>query len=188
MTASLCQCGCGEPAPIAQYTSTARGWVKGQPIRFIRFHHLRTPIRYEVDTNGCWIWQGGVINSGYGTYGRRLAHRMFYQQAHGPIPPGLTIDHLCRVKLCVNPDHLEAVTNAENTRRGSKTRLSLEDVRKIREQVASGHPRAAVARRFGIGGSYVTAIASGQRWGDAPGPLTAPVSDHPGGHSLRSAA
>lgn len=72
-------------------------------------------------TDTCWIWTASVTSRGYGTYwlgGRsQLVHRLAFEALTGPIPDGLTIDHLCRVKRCINPDHLEAVTSAENTRR-----------------------------------------------------------------------
>jgi hypothetical protein len=68
------------------------------------------------------LWQGCVHRSGYGQFklhGRQLAaHRMAYELRIGRIPEGLVIDHLCRVRHCVAPLHLEAVTNAENIRRG----------------------------------------------------------------------
>lgn len=67
--------------------------------------------------DGCWIWQGAINTSGYGSAGPRLAHRASYEEFVGPIPAGLQIDHLCRVTLCVNPDHLEPVTELENKRR-----------------------------------------------------------------------
>ena len=73
-------------------------------------------------TSGCWIWTGSVTDSGYGTI--RIdgvvtrAHRVVYELLVGLIPNGLEIDHLCRTKPCVNPDHLEPVTHQENTRRG----------------------------------------------------------------------
>ena len=70
---------------------------------------------------GCLIWTAAKNNSGYGQFswlgGTRSAHRVAYMAAKGPIPEGYHIDHLCRVKLCVNADHLEAVTPAENNRR-----------------------------------------------------------------------
>lgn len=70
----------------------------------------------------CWEWFGPVHTKGYGLLkvdgATRLAHRLSYEMLVGPIPEGLVIDHLCRVTHCVNPDHLEAVTQRENIRRG----------------------------------------------------------------------
>ncbi len=72
--------------------------------------------------SGCWLWMGHVNWGGYGMAwdGKRLlgAHRMAYRLLRGDIPTGLHLDHLCRVRSCVNPDHLEPVTNRENARRG----------------------------------------------------------------------
>jgi len=72
--------------------------------------------------SGCWLWLGYVMKNGYGQTSRDgrhvLAHRWSWQSVHGSIPDGLVIDHLCRNRLCVNPDHLEAVSQATNVRRG----------------------------------------------------------------------
>lgn len=71
---------------------------------------------------GCLIWIGGAANNGYGTFwidGRNVsAHRWSYEYHSGPIPAGLHLDHLCRNRRCVNPEHLEPVTCRENILRG----------------------------------------------------------------------
>jgi hypothetical protein len=74
--------------------------------------------KYQVNSNGCWIWQGYKDKNGYGKVGTRWAHRVVYEYFKGPIPEGLVIDHLCRVPLCVNTSHLEVVTPRENMLRG----------------------------------------------------------------------
>lgn len=82
-----------------------------------RFHSQYAP----EPNSGCWLWLGS-LSSGYGkfTVGKeRQAHRVSYVLHVGPIPEGLEIDHLCRTRQCVNPDHLEAVTAAENNRRAA---------------------------------------------------------------------
>lgn len=88
---------------MAQSTEVERFWSKVQ----------------KTDT--CWLWTGTPTPAGYGKFGARrtmvLVHRYAYELLVGPIPEGLELDHLCFVKLCVNPAHLEPVTGAENTRR-----------------------------------------------------------------------
>ena len=73
-------------------------------------------------TDACWLWRGYLNGQGYGSIrwmGRQWrAHRLVYELTVGSIPPGLTLDHLCRVRHCVNPDHLEPVTNRVNLLRG----------------------------------------------------------------------
>jgi hypothetical protein len=87
------------------------------------------------DTTGCWLWLGPVNRKGYGAVyfwgGTQSAHRVAYTLAVGPIPAGMQLDHLCRVRACVNPAHLELVTGLENTRRGMKGVL--------RTRCAQGH-------------------------------------------------
>lgn len=81
---------------------------------------------FEPNT-GCWLWLRCVNHHGYGSLGfggkTYLAHRFSYEKFNGPIPAGYEIDHLCRVRCCVNPQHLEAVTNRENVIRGKRSSL-----------------------------------------------------------------
>jgi HNH endonuclease len=71
----------------------------------------------------CWEWLGSLSTMGYGRFTDggvpQRPHRWAYERFRGPIPKGLTIDHLCRNRKCVNPDHLEVVIQAENLRRGN---------------------------------------------------------------------
>ena len=79
--------------------------------------------RIAVQPNGCWEWRGVVNKKGYSQIlweGKTVrVHSLVYRLLNGPLPPGLVPDHLCRVKHCVNPAHLEPVTNRENTLRGT---------------------------------------------------------------------
>jgi HNH endonuclease len=81
--------------------------------------------KYVQKTDSCWLWLGYIKPNGYGTLGTGrgkspvYAHRVSYEIRNGPIGIGLTIDHLCRNRRCVNPDHLEAVPNRVNLLRGT---------------------------------------------------------------------
>lgn len=72
----------------------------------------------------CTVWIGATNNKGYGVLTingeRHLAHRVAYEAEYGPIPDGMVLDHVCRVRNCVRPDHLEVVTVGENNRRGRR--------------------------------------------------------------------
>lgn len=92
------------------------------------------------EESGCWRWLGKLNTGGYGRFGVcgviMQAHRFSYELHKGPIPPGLQIDHLCRNRYCVNPEHLEAVSQRENLLRG-KT-VPAEHAAKT--HCPSGHP------------------------------------------------
>lgn len=82
----------------------------------------------KAEPSECWHFTAAIGKHGYGVFHPSkgetvLAHRFAYEQARGPIPEGLHIDHLCRVRVCVNPWHLEAVTPLENVSRGLTYRL-----------------------------------------------------------------
>jgi hypothetical protein len=78
--------------------------------------------RYTISPSGCWLWTGPKNSKGYGRLAvdgvLRGAHRLMYELVIGQIPQGLTLDHLCRIRNCVNPEHVEPVPNKVNVLRG----------------------------------------------------------------------
>lgn len=90
--------------------------------------------------SGCWLWTAAIANpQGYGRIGKdgkdNYAHRVSYELFVGPIPDGLQLDHLCRMRSCVNPQHLEPVTRQVNIRRGNNGGHN-----KIKTHCPKGHP------------------------------------------------
>ena len=172
----LCMCGCREFAPVAKSNRREVGYIKGQTIRYISGHENRKngPIMYIKEDRGyktkCWIWQWCLSYKGYGVVSKvrdpsGLAHVWMYKKYGGIIPEGLQLDHLCKVKCCVNPEHLEPTTNAENCRRSKKTRLTHEivyDLRKMREETGLSYEKLGVV--FGINRTTAWQICSGLRW------------------------
>lgn len=129
------------------------------------YYHLPILNRYTVDHTGCWRWLGN-ISRGYGRckgdpespQKTRLAHRVFYEHHVGPIPEGLELDHLCRNRWCVNPEHLEPVTRAVNVRRGAHTKLTQEQADEIRVTMDE------LCERYGVRPRTLAAIAERQIW------------------------
>lgn len=139
----LCDCG----SPKRKKAGTCR------PCRTLaRRSHQRERFWTLVDKGpGCWRWMGPLATNGYGRIpwnGRPTpAHRIAWELTRGkPFPVGLVADHLCRNHACVNPDHIEPVTNRENLRRG----VGVSAVNARRETCAKGHPLDGVK----AGGRY----------------------------------
>ena len=111
-----------------------------------------------LDDNGCWIWIGKCSTRGYGQFRRTpsanysQAHRWSYETFAGPIPDGLQLDHLCRVRACVNPAHLEPVTCRENLLRSP---LTAARINAARTRCAHGH-------EFTAGNTYLEPTRSGR--------------------------
>ncbi len=137
---ALCQCGCGKESGTYIFTRRQDNQIEGQPRRFLHGHYKREPFEQrfwgKTDKNGpipsfrpelgpCWIWIGAIDSRGYGSSGTpgqkgsRGAHVISYEFSFGQVPQGLELDHLCRIRLCVNPSHLEAVTHRINVLRGA---------------------------------------------------------------------
>ena len=113
----------------------------------------------KVDKSGdCWLWTAYVNASGYGVFGLSsgklmLAHRYSYTELVGPIPEGLTLDHLCRISLCVRPVHLEPCSSVVNVQRGKV----------LITHCPSGHPYDDANTMVYSGRRYCRACHSGQR-------------------------
>lgn len=133
-----------------------------------------SPVDYLEEDRGyttkCWVWQKSINNRGYGVAyfkgGRGYAHRVYYERARGPIPDGLVVDHLCRVRACCNPDHLEVVTMTENLQRGHhRANLTREQVLELRRMFATGrYTRSQLAKHFSVSYSTVWGAATGKTW------------------------
>jgi hypothetical protein len=97
-----------------------------QPVRAYAEDVLdRFVAKVNIAESGCWEWTGWTNGAAYGKFyagksePKAYAHRWLYERVVGPIPEGLTIDHLCRNTMCVNPDHLDVVSQAVNIARGT---------------------------------------------------------------------
>ena len=101
----------------------------------------RFAAKTRLGVAGCILWTGARSSRGYGSFafeGKVVpAHRWAYEQAHGPVPAGLHIDHLCRVPACVNPEHLEPVTPRENVLRSPIAKAALNA---LKTHCPLGHP------------------------------------------------
>lgn len=123
---------CGGEIPLPRFPSVARTYCSrscatrarsGSRTRLAPKDRLLAKLEYPDGVMGCWLWTGATNPRGYGHMGGSdrqtvYVHRVAYEVWVGQIPDGLQLDHLCRVKICVNPLHLELVTGRENMLRG----------------------------------------------------------------------
>ena len=158
-------------------------------MRFIHGHHQSCGPDYLPEDRGyatpCWVWQRSLTRLGYPMVkrgGRNIpAYQWEWEQANGAVPSGLELDHLCRVPACVNPAHLEAVTHAENCRRGASAKLTPKTAAAIRsaQTRGSGRSRARanlptvneLAAEFGVNPATIYRVRNGQAWKSEDEPL-----------------
>lgn len=129
----------------------------------------------------CWEWKGAKLSHGYGAFNigvRRIStHRFSWEIHYGEIPPGMLVCHKCDNPPCVNPKHLFLGTDTDNQRdkylkgrcaRGEKNnhaKLTEDDVRKIRELLASGKSARSIAPIFGVRHAAILTIKDRKNWG-----------------------
>jgi len=125
---------------------------------------------WRESEGGCWVWDRNVASNGYGhittSAGKVTAHRWVYEQAVEPVPHRMEVHHRCRNRACVNPDHLQVVTSAENKWLDPPPHfyLTADTVRAIRAAVADGSTNRHVARTFGCSERYVSDLVQRKAW------------------------
>lgn len=139
------------PEPqLDTFTAPRRGRGKSDLARLLA--RLRVVVA-DPRMGACWEWTGVRNESGYGyltittdlyRYRKVRVHRLSYMHFVGPIPEGLVIDHRCRNPACINPDHLEAVTSAENQSRGNQRHMA------ARSRCHAGHPFVVGSFRISV--------------------------------------
>lgn len=117
----------------------------------------------------CVNWTKYKDRQGYGRIMKKgnyfRVHRYFYEQKFGKIAEGLVVDHLCRNPSCINPDHMEVVTNAENVRRGNSAKLNYSLVENIKNIYRNmNFTQLELAKNFGVTQSTISRIVNQRRW------------------------
>lgn len=140
--------------------------VKGLSLRAI--HKMFT--RFSIDgITGCWNWQGPLNKGGYAispvTKGlSKVVHRSIFILLIGDVPMDKQLDHLCRNRKCVNPYHLEIVSQKENVRRGLSAKLSYTIVKNIHSLYKKGLKQIDIANMFNINQSQISRVLNNKRW------------------------
>lgn len=169
----LCACGCLQPFIGGDE------WRDGMLRNHGEASRIPNTPSYLVEDRGyktpCWVWQGVLNKWGYAKLKRNTrtiaGHRLFYLAYTGSLPEGpasgpfrMQLDHLCRVRKCVNPEHLEPATCVENIKRWLVPSLDIAGVHEAVRLYAEGHSQAKVASMIGVQQGSVSRILRGVRW------------------------
>ena len=137
----------------------------------------------KAELGPCWRWTGYVFpgGHGYGTFAhggvRLYGHRVSYELHNGPLGDGVVIRHKCNNKLCVNPQHIEPGTHADNNHdavrdglnafgeRNGHAKLTNDQAREVRQRAVAGERTCALAREYGVSPATVSGIKHGTVWG-----------------------
>lgn len=170
----LCHCGCGKQTRLAKITNHARFRIAGQPYRYFHSHaQCSSGPEYLIENRGyktpCWVWQRHINHNGYGmmrdetrTGKLRSAHKTYYERKYGAVPAGKQLDHLCRLRRCVNPDHLEPVVFPVNVARGASCTISTETILYVKSLLGL-MSQMGIAKSCGISQSAVSDIKLGKK-------------------------
>lgn len=165
----LCACGCGEKTNLARFTQKKNSIKKGEPYEFVYQHqHNNRRVGYVVaPVTGCHVWQGQPSQKypSIKVGGRQLkTHIYFWEQAHGPVPRGMVLHHVCENTRCMNVAHLEVVTAASNTHVGASSKLSAATADAIRRLAAGGYSRTKLAEMYGVTPESIRNVLTGRTW------------------------
>lgn len=115
----------------------------------------------------CWLWPYAINSQGYGqlqiSKKRYEAHKWMFEQIKGPVPHKSELDHICRQRSCINPEHLQPVSHAENCRRGYNAKLNEDKVRAIKSLFGTKSQRE-IAELYGVSRATIGLIFQGKRW------------------------
>lgn len=124
-------------------------------------YYIITDCGYETP---CWIWRGTTTESGYGHYESINAHVYMYKHHGFLIPKGKHLDHMCNITLCVNPAHMQPLTQAENNRKRISNKLTIENIKEIRRLLRCGYSTTDVAKIFSVTRDHIGDIRRGKAW------------------------
>jgi len=132
----------------------------------------KSGLTYQIEDRGyktpCWIWQRHINQNGYGMMRDergvlRSAYKVHYERKYGKPPKGMQLDHLCRQRACVNPDHFEQVTHAVNVARGLSCTITQDLILEVKRLLSLGMTQIPVAKQLGISQSAVSDIKLGRK-------------------------